>query len=249
MLNFLKKYNLYIVFILILGATYLIYYPGLWGDYVFDDSANILENKKLAITSLDWNSLSAAFWSGGAGPLGRPISMLSFALNYYFTGFDPYYFKLTNLTIHFINGILIYFLSLLIFKRLNVEKKIRAELVPYLALIVSAIWLIHPLNLTSVLYVVQRMTSLSTLFGFLTLVLYCYWRSYPKSSLNTILICLGMLCCFLASIFSKESIFGSLCVKLKNNLSISYEPPWLKIVSLYFIPSSLLKIFPESMNI
>ncbi|UUM28465.1 hypothetical protein NQU59_04990 [Acinetobacter colistiniresistens] len=105
----MKKYNIYFIFVLILGVTFYIYYFGLFGDYVFDDSGNILENKKIAITSIDWNSLNAAFWSGGAGPLGRPISMLSFALNYYFTGFDPYYFKLTNLIIHLVNGILIYF--------------------------------------------------------------------------------------------------------------------------------------------
>lgn len=203
--SFLKKYNIYILFILSLGVTFYIYYSGLLGDYVFDDSGNILENKKLEMTSVDWSSLNAAFWSGGAGPLGRPISMLSFALNYYFTGFDPYYFKLTNLIIHLINGILIYFLSLFIFKRLNNEKKIKVSLIPYLALTVSTIWLIHPLNLTSVLYVVQRMTSLSTLFGFLMLVIYFYWRSYPKNKCGTIFLFLAAIICFFASIFSKES--------------------------------------------
>ncbi|WP_215901298.1 hypothetical protein, partial [Acinetobacter sp. TUM15131] len=198
---------IYFIFVLILGVTFYIYYFGLFGDYVFDDSGNILENKKIAITSIDWNSLNAAFWSGGAGPLGRPISMLSFALNYYFTGFDPYYFKLTNLIIHLVNGILIYFLSLLIFKRLYAGEKQKINLVPYLALIVSTVWLIHPLNLTSVLYVVQRMTSLSTLFGFLMLVVYCYWRSCSKNRWGTIFAFFTIINCFFASILSKESGF------------------------------------------
>ena len=206
MLNFLKKYNLYIVFILILGATYLIYYPGLWGDYVFDDSANILENKKLAITSLDWNSLSAAFWSGGAGPLGRPISMLSFALNYYFTGFEPFYFKFTNLFIHLINGLLVFIISLKLFQWLSHQyQRISLQSAAYLACLVSLIWLIHPLNLTSVLYVVQRMTSLSTLFGLFAFAIYCFWRTRAITGLNTIFALCGVALSLLASILSKES--------------------------------------------
>jgi protein O-mannosyl-transferase len=205
MIDFFKKNNVYLILFLILGITYYIYSPGLLGDYVFDDSANILENKQLAITTLDWNNLKSAFWSGGAGPLGRPISMLSFAFNHYFTGFNPYYFKLTNLFIHLINGVLVYLLSLFILERLNVQSQLKKELVPFLALAVSFIWLIHPINLTSVLYVVQRMTSLSTSFGLLMLVIYCYWRSHRKNLFNTIGLCLGLFISFLASILSKES--------------------------------------------
>ena len=57
------------------------YFPGLHGDYVFDDPANIIDNKKIAISALDYENLKSAWYSGDAGPLGRPISMLSFALN------------------------------------------------------------------------------------------------------------------------------------------------------------------------
>ena len=77
-----------LLLVLFLIFSFLIYLSGLSGDYVFDDIANIVENQKIAITSLDYSSLRTAYWSGDAGPLGRPISMLTFALNYYFTGFD-----------------------------------------------------------------------------------------------------------------------------------------------------------------
>ena len=87
-----------ILLITILLFTFLIYVSGLSGDYVFDDSANILENQKLELEFLTFDQLSRAWHSGDAGPLGRPVSMLSFALNYYFIGsFEPYYFKFTNL--------------------------------------------------------------------------------------------------------------------------------------------------------
>lgn len=243
-----KSKPLFVLF-LILIFSFLIYLPGLTGDYVFDDIANIVENQKIAIISLDYMSLKAAFWSGDAGPLGRPISMLSFALNYYFIGFDPYYFKLTNLVIHLFNGILIYFLSFNIFSWLYNNKKIKKA--QYLSLLVSLIWLIHPLNLTSVLYVVQRMTSLSTFFGLLALLIYCNWRSKTLNLSNSIAPLVGVLLALCCSVFSKESgllflgliYWVELCIfKAKNfeknpilllGMKLNYLL-WLGIVFIFF---------------
>lgn len=200
-----KKNQFSIVLISILFLTAIIYWVGLNGDYVFDDSANILENSKLEVSELNLESLKAAYDSGNAGPLGRPVSMLSFALNYYFSGFEPFYFKLTNLFIHLINGILVCFLSLSILTWINKDKKLSDKAVAVIALIVSAIWLMHPLNLTSVLYIVQRMTSLSTLFGLLALVLYCNWRIASYSFLKNICLIIGIVISFILSALSKES--------------------------------------------
>lgn len=182
------------------------YFPGLHGDYVFDDIANIFDNKKIAISALDYENLKSAWYSGDAGPLGRPISMLSFALNYYFTGFEPFYFKLTNLFIHLINGLLVFIISLKLFQWLSHQyQRISLQSAVYLACLVSLIWLIHPLNLTSVLYVVQRMTSLSALFGLLALAIYCIWRTRTITGVNTVLVSCGIAVSLLASILSKES--------------------------------------------
>jgi len=212
------------VLFFILVLSFLIYLPGLSGDYVFDDIANIIENQKIAITSLDYSSLKAAFWSGDAGPLGRPISMLSFAINYYFTGFEPYFFKLTNLIIHLMNGIILYFISLKLFENIDFNNE-EVNKNKYLALMVSVIWLIHPLNLTSVLYVVQRMTSLSTLFGLLALLIYFTWRSKPLNLSNSIVPLVGVFLALCCSVFSKESgllfvgliYWVELCIFKTNN--------------------------------
>lgn len=201
-----KFYLISTILIIILSFTFFLYWSGLFGDYVFDDPANILDNQKIAISSLDFNSLKTAWYSGDAGPLGRPISMLSFALNHYFTGFEPFYFKLTNLSIHLINGLLVFIISLKLFQWLSRQyQTISLKSPAYLACLVSFIWLIHPLNLTSVLYVVQRMTSLSALFGLLALAIYCIWRTRTITGVNTVLVSCGIAVSLLASILSKES--------------------------------------------
>lgn len=203
---FKRKYYLALLLILIGMLTIYVYWDGLFGDYVFDDQANILENKKIQINSLDLNNIIAVWFSGGAGPLGRPISMLTFALNYYFTGFDPFYFKLTNLIIHLINGLLVYFISYKLFLRLKLENNlIKNDHIPYMSCLVCLIWLIHPLNITSVLYVVQRMTSLSTLFGLIALLIYCSWRTRIKCNKYGIIKIFIIIISLSASILSKET--------------------------------------------
>ncbi len=237
--NYLINLSLLVI---IITLTTLIYWPGLNGDYVFDDPANILENSKLAITSLDYANIQAAWNSGDAGPLGRPISMLSFALNHYFTGFDPYYFKLTNLIIHLFNGLLVFLISLKILQWLSKRyQKISLYSAPYLAVLVSTVWLVHPLNLTSILYVVQRMTSLSALFGLLAVLIYCRWRMRTVTWLSTGLSTFGLVLALFASIYSKES--GILFILLiywielilfqaKNN---SFQSIYIKQLKLIYL--------------
>ncbi|MFY9178747.1 MAG: hypothetical protein WAO12_03080, partial [Venatoribacter sp.] len=187
----------------LLSAVILfVYFFGLSGDYVFDDPANILDNEKLKLQSLQFGELSRAFFSGDAGPLGRPISMLSFALNYYATGFDPFYFKLTNLLIHLANTLLVWLIARALFS----FSKQPAAVIGWGSLLAAALWGLHPLNLTSVLYVVQRMVSLSTLFGLLAVFLYVQLRSQNNHTVKaTWLYALGIVISLAASAFSKES--------------------------------------------
>ena len=202
----------------LLLAIFLLYRPGLTGGWLFDDFSNIVENHRLALTTLDASALNAAFWSGDAGPLGRPISMVSFALNHYFSGFDPYYFRLTNLFIHLINTILVCWLARSLLNAFAGGRETAFTPPPRLPLhgawLAAAIWGLHPLNLTGVLYAVQRMTSLSALFGLLALGLYAAWRSSsrPCSALRGALIGLAIALALLASVYSKES--GMLFVPL-----------------------------------
>ncbi|RYF60283.1 MAG: hypothetical protein EOO27_06395 [Comamonadaceae bacterium] len=155
------------------------YFPGLSGGFVFDDEVNILQNSTLQLSSLSARQVSAAAMSGDAGPLGRPIALISFALNLYATGADPFFFKLTNLLIHLCNVVLVGLLGQTLASRFNrgYDGDHPSGACVWCGLLIAAFWGLHPLNLTSVLYVVQRMTSLSALFGLLALVYFVRWRA------------------------------------------------------------------------
>lgn len=191
-----------------LMLAFIVYYQGASGYFLFDDTINILENTRLRIQSLDFPTLRQAAFSGDAGNLGRPLSVLSFALNYYFTGLDPYYFKLTNIVIHLLNGICIYALTRLILDtcRQRDPGRFSREYAQWISLAVASAWLLHPLNLTGVLYIVQRMTSLATLFTLLGLISYLHGRqalAAGKTSWGWILASFALFTPLAA--FSKEN--------------------------------------------
>ena len=146
--------------------AFLVYMPGLTGDFALDDYTNIVQNAALHVQSLSWDELSRAAFSFQAGPTMRPVSMLSFALNAYFFGPYAESFKVINLVIHLVNGLLVFILLLQLLQAYRIQRasSITENHVVWLALVTGALWLLHPLNLMPVLYVVQRETALSSLF-------------------------------------------------------------------------------------
>lgn len=175
---FAIRHHLLITFTLavVLAGTAWAYAPGLSGAFVFDDLINITENTAVTHGGLDQSSLARAAFSRGTILSSRPISMVTFSINHYFSGLDPFAYKLTNLVIHLLNGLCIYALTRLVLtaygRRYN--RALGPGQIQALAVVVSAAWLLHPINLTDVLYVVQRMNSLATLFVLLGLI--CYMR-------------------------------------------------------------------------
>jgi hypothetical protein len=159
--------------------TVAAYFPGLSGDYVFDDMQNLLTNPRLPIKELNLETLQAACFSSSSGQLKRPVSMFTFALNRYFFGVNPWSYKVINLLIHLLTGVALYWLATLIMKnyRRFSDPSLSPAMETWLPLAICSIWLVHPLNLTSVLYIVQRMTSLTALFTVLGLCCYMIGRS------------------------------------------------------------------------
>ncbi len=179
----MKRHISNLLLLACLLLAFFVYLPGIYGDFLFDDTLNIVENSRIKIQSLDFLTLKQAALSGYAGLLGRPLSMLSFALNFYANGLSPYHFKLTNIVIHLLNGLCIYILTLLILEtcRQRGLTECGQTYARWLSLAVASAWLLHPLNLTGVLYIVQRMTSLAALFTLLGLISYVHGRQQLAS--------------------------------------------------------------------
>jgi hypothetical protein len=158
----------------LLALVAWVYWPGLGGGFIFDDIPNIVANPALHVRTLAWREWMTAMFSTSTGPLGRPISMATFAANFYVSGLDSHAMKLTNLVIHLANVVLAYALSrqLAIAARPDAGSSASA-----FGLAVAALWALHPINFMGVLYVVQRMESLCQVFVLGGLWLYVIGRN------------------------------------------------------------------------
>jgi len=141
----------------------LVYWPGLHGGWLFDDYPNIVDNPGVQPSDLSIPSLARAAFSSPASEFRRPLASLSFAVNYLISGLDPVSWKLFNLTIHLLNGWLVFILARDLM-RLAAASELQRNRLGLAAALVAAGWMLLPINLTAVLYVVQRMESLANLF-------------------------------------------------------------------------------------
>lgn len=160
-------------------VTILVYWPGLSGGWLFDDYPNIVDNRGVQPHDASLPSLVGAALSSPSSEFKRPLSSLSFAANYLIGGLDPFGWKLVNLVIHLLNGALVFLLVRMLLSASRTappEREAVATRTDTIAALIAGGWMLVPINLTGVLYVVQRMESLANLFVMLGLVGYVAGR-------------------------------------------------------------------------
>jgi tetratricopeptide (TPR) repeat protein len=154
------------------GLAAFVYWPGLQGGFLFDDFYNL---DKLGQHGgvVDWESLRMFLLSGDSGPAGRPLSLLTFLLDDNDWPSRAPWFKQTNLMIHVLCGLLLCWCTL----RLLRNYPFGENEAQWIAVFSSACWLLHPLMVSTTLYVVQRMAQLATLFVLAGMTAYLHGRS------------------------------------------------------------------------
>ncbi len=152
----------------LLALVVLVFWPGLDGGFLFDDYHVVVDNGALALPDYGATALLDAAFSTHTGPTRRPLALLSFAFERSLFGLDATTAKCVNLVLHGINALLLLWLVRLLMPRFGIAAPDAAAL----AWLAVALWAVHPLNLSPVLYVVQRMTLLAGTFMLLGLIVY-----------------------------------------------------------------------------
>jgi hypothetical protein len=181
-------------------ATALIYWRGLSSVFIYDDFVNL---QKLAALEGGTGEAIRFALSGQAGPLGRPLSLLSFALQSAYWP-QPWFFKYVNLLIHLLTGCLLAWLTVKA-GRLAGWTENRTL---WLALLASLAWLLNPMQVSTTLYAVQRMAQLAALFTVAGLLVYLQGRT---------LLTAGRTAAGLAWMSSGIALGGLLAILSKEN--------------------------------
>lgn len=192
--------------------TAAVYWPALGGGFLFDDRYYYTDSPDIHVTTLhlgDW--IRAALSQTGSNQF-RSLSMLTFAANYYFTGLDPFWPKLTNVVIHLLNGLLLFLLLRELFqlwrcvgRPTGISGGVDNGRLNLTAATIAGAWLLLPINLTGVAYVSQRLESLATVFVFLGLLWYFAARRRHYSGGAGAMIPLSLILCTALGYTAKES--------------------------------------------
>lgn len=140
-------------------------------------------------------------FSGFTGPTGRPVALFSFALNAQSWPASPVVFLATNIAIHSLNTLLLYFVLHKLFAQLRFDNARR------LALLAVALWALSPSHVSTVLYVVQRMTQLELFFNLCCIWCFLSFRFalYEGSHRDALVAFTGLGGSALLAVLSKEN--------------------------------------------
>ena len=170
-----------------------------------DDYINIVKAERMQLDRLTLDSLlDTFFYSKKSGDyLYRPLSRLSFALNWYFGQDDVRGYHLVNIGIHFLTAWVL-FLTLTHLLRSSNLKPYRQDEIFWIACLASVLWVVNPVQTQGVTYIVQRMASMATFFYLCTIYAYLRARASQSRRRRTIWY-LSVFAGFILALSSKEN--------------------------------------------
>ncbi len=217
-----KQERPYLLWGVLLFATIVAFWPSLQNGFTnWDDPVYVLENSW--IINGNWKALLTE-------PISlnyHPLTMLSLAANYQFSGLEPFGYHFTNLFLHLVNTFLVF----VFVRRLAPKSSI------YVAFFTALVFGIHPMHVESVAWVSERKDVLYVLFFLWGLIVYL--RHIEKPNPKT-LGQVGLL--FLLALLSKAMavVFPVILVLLdwyrgrKFEAKLWYEKILFFSMSLFF---------------
>jgi tetratricopeptide (TPR) repeat protein len=172
-----------LIFLFIVVATLVVYGQVSNYEFVgFDDDLFIMDNPRMQ-NGLTLGSVERAFSYDNIA-YWHPLTWLSYMLDIQLYGMNPGRHHMTNVLIHIIN-------AMLLFMALN-----RTTGALWKSALVASLFALHPLNVESVAWVVERKNVLSTMFWMLTMLTYALYVKRPvvyRYLLTLVLFTIGLL--------------------------------------------------------
>src|SRR3989338_6713361 len=172
--------------LLILVLSVITYFNAFANRFVWDDRALIIENELIR----DWKHIPQIFTNElyrTSAPVSfyRPIQTLSCLFDYSIWHLNPYGYHFTNLFIHIVNGILVYFLVLLSLLDNNKQYPI--------ALFTALLFIVHPVHVQAVTYISGRADLLACLFLLIAFILFMKGETFLSRIVSSLSFIFALL--------------------------------------------------------
>nr|KAF6498269.1 transmembrane O-mannosyltransferase targeting cadherins 1 [Rousettus aegyptiacus] len=169
---------------LLAGASCLCYGRSLQGEFVHDDVWAIVNNPDVRPGApLGWGIFTNDFWGKGMAENTshksyRPLCVLTFKLNIFLTGMNPFYFHAVNVILHcLVTLVLMYTCDKTVFKNRG------------LAFVTALLFAVHPIHTEAVAGIVGRADVLACLLFLLAFLSYnrsvdqcCVGECFPPTA-------------------------------------------------------------------
>ncbi|MEQ8168103.1 MAG: tetratricopeptide repeat protein [Candidatus Eremiobacterota bacterium] len=217
-------FNIFASIFFISLITFIAFIPSFNNGFTnWDDGIYIYNNRM--IQDLSWKNIKLIFTTFYA-TFYHPITLLTYAIDYHFSGLDPFIYHVTNFVFHLLNTLLVFWFIFLITGRVSPS------------FITSVLFGIHPLHVESVAWVSERKDVVSTLFFLGTLISYIYYRKNDVKQFYYISIVI-----FIMSLLSKPIaitipfmiILCDYILEKKNNISTFLEKIPFFLMALVFV--------------
>jgi tetratricopeptide (TPR) repeat protein len=161
------------------------YLPAFWSGFVWDDDYYVFANPTLR----DLQGLRSIWLDVFATPQYYPLVHTSFWLEYRVAGPSPYLYHFTNVALHAANAVLLW--------------RLLARLAVPGALLVAAIFALHPVQVESVVWITERKNVLSTFFYLCAALAYLHFSAGADDGAPRWRLYAGSWLAYLAALASK----------------------------------------------
>ena len=174
--------------VIICLVTLMAYWNSLSGEFVYDDNVVIVDRVEIQSLHSIPTLFKQSYWGPGRGSFGayRPLTNVSFALNYAISGLNPTGYHVVNILLHGVNALLIYALVLAYLENWSA------------ALITGVFFAIHPIHTEAVSAIAGRPEVLAATFCLSA------WLAYRFRTESLRFYWYAVILYFLA-LFTKES--------------------------------------------
>ena len=243
----LQKYKSVLLPFLLFAISFSVFIPSLNHDFVWDDNIYIIDK----LSSLNAKYIPRYVVPESDVFVGhknyyRPVLLVSLSIDNEIWDGNPLGFHLTNMVLHSLSTVLVYFFFLLLIRQL-----LPTEINNNVAFLSALLFAIHPIHVEAVSFVMARSDLLCTIFLLLSIIFYIL----SKKSVYYLIPCaVSIVLC----VMSKEIgivapvlifIYDLISSGFKRRKTLIFYIACFCILILYFVlRSKTYLIFPEDVS-
>ncbi len=213
--------------ILILLAV-IAYFSSVSYEFQFDDLANIVNNFQVRVGSI-WELFFANT---------RWISQTLNTFYYQYDKFNPFIYRLANITSHILSGVVAYFVVYLMLGRLKHTTFLYAQRFT-IAFLTAGLFLLHPVQSQTVSYIIQgQLEGLAALVTLSMIMFFLLYMTFKSPAARAVALIGMYICMFLAPGTKEIAIISPLLVVLVDWFFVA-QGSWRALSGRWWLHASL----------